>query len=199
MKDLLTHGTESVQNVVLGLSETWLTASVGDGVVSVDGYKTYRRDRAGKAGGGVLIFVPSSIKSVRKRDLEADDIELIWVEVRAAGKCYLVGSVYRPPRSPNEWMDSLHRVLDLALCEEADVILLGDFNCNLLKQDSCAAPLCSMLSELNLSQLIEEATRVTQTLSSLIDHLYTSNPDLFTRSGCCCTGISDHDIIYGLM
>ena len=104
---------------------------------------------------------------MRRKDLEADDIELIWVEVRAAGKCYLAGSVYRPPRFPNEWMDSLHSVLDLALCEKADVILLGDFNYN--KQDSV---LCSMMSELNLSQLIKEATRVTQTTSSLIDHLY---------------------------
>ena len=37
---------------------------------------------------------------------------------------------------------------------------------------------CSMMSELNFSQLIEEATRVTQTSSSLIDLLYTNNLDI---------------------
>ena len=38
--------------------------------------------------------------------------------------------VYRPPRSSNEWMDSMHCILDQALQEKLNVTLLGDFNCN---------------------------------------------------------------------
>lgn len=181
MKDLLTRWTGSGQNVVLGLSKTWLSESVDDGVVSVDGYIIHRRDGVGKAGGGVLIFASDNIKSARRRDLEVAGIELIWVEVRIAGRCLLVGNVYRPPRSSNEWMDSMHCILDRALQEKVDVILLGDFNCNLLKQDSRTGLLCSIMSELNYSQFIEEATRVTQTSSSLIDFCTQT-----TRTYFCC-------------
>ena len=45
MKDLLTHWTDSGQNVVLGLSETWLTASVGVGLLVSTGTK-----RTGRTG-----------------------------------------------------------------------------------------------------------------------------------------------------
>ena len=53
IKDLLTQWTGSGQNVVLGLSETWLSESVNDAVVSFDRYTIHRRDRFGKAGGSV--------------------------------------------------------------------------------------------------------------------------------------------------
>ena len=46
-----------------------------------------------------------------------------------------------------------------------------------------------------LSQLIEEATRVTMTTSTLIDHIFTNTPDKVSDSGVIHTGISDHSLV----
>ena len=46
-----------------------------------------------------------------------------------------------------------------------------------------------------LSQLIDEATRVTMTITSLIDHMVTKTPEKMSDSGVIHTGISDHSLI----
>lgn len=97
LKDLLIGWLGGGHNVALGLSETWLSESVDDAVVGVDGYGVYRRDMVGKAGGGVLVFVSNIIKSVKRMDLEVEGVELIWVEVTVSGRHFLVGDVHRPP------------------------------------------------------------------------------------------------------
>ena len=49
-----------------------------------------------------------------------------------------------------------------------------------------------------LSQLINEPTRVTLTTSSLIDHVVTNTPEKISHSGVVHTGISDHSLIYAI-
>ena len=49
-----------------------------------------------------------------------------------------------------------------------------------------------------LSQLINEPTRVTLTTSSLIDHVVTNTPEKISQSGVVHTGISDHSLIYAI-
>ena len=43
-----------------------------------------------------------------------------------------------------------------------------------------------------LSQSINESTRVTLTTTSLIDHVVTNTPEKISHSGVVHTGISDH-------
>ena len=42
--------------------------------------------------------------------------------------------------------------------------------------------------------MIDEATRVTMTTSSLIDHIVTNTPEKISDSGVIHTGISDHSL-----
>src|SRR5436190_17707581 len=44
------------------MSETWLHPGISDDFVALPGYQLVRRDRLGKAGGGVGIFVTNSLK-----------------------------------------------------------------------------------------------------------------------------------------
>ena len=67
---------------ILGLSESWLNASVTDTALSVDNYCFYRKDRQGRRGGGILVYVPDEIRSWRRNDLEHNSIEAIWLELR---------------------------------------------------------------------------------------------------------------------
>ena len=47
-------------------------------------------------------------------------------------------------------------------------------------------------------QLIKEATRVTMTTSSLIDHIVTNTPEKISDSGVIHTGISDHSSVFAI-
>ena len=49
-----------------------------------------------------------------------------------------------------------------------------------------------------LSQLIDEATRITMTTSSLIDHIVTNTPEKISDSGVIHTGISDHSLVFAI-
>ena len=54
-------------------------------------------------------------------------------------------------------------------------------------------------SNLNLSQLIKEPTRVTSQSSSLIDVILASNTDLVVKGGVEMTHISDHYLVYSIL
>jgi hypothetical protein len=49
-----------------------------------------------------------------------------------------------------------------------------------------------------LSQLIDEATRVTMTASSLIDHMGTNTPEKISDSGVIHTGLSGHSLLFAI-
>ena len=48
-------------------------------------------------GGGVLVNVSEALKSCRRVDLEKDDVETVWIELRFQMKEVLCCNVYRPP------------------------------------------------------------------------------------------------------
>ena len=80
---------------------------------------------------------------------------------------------------------------------DCDFIVLGDFNICLLKSKS---KLCreykSFLNLFNCKQLIKSPTRVTDKTSSLLDHIFTNNPNKINQSGIIKTGFSDHYLTY---
>jgi hypothetical protein len=51
------------------ISETWLNSTVKN--VEIDGYKLIRLDRLHRKGGGVCVYIRSSIKASRLKDLSS--------------------------------------------------------------------------------------------------------------------------------
>ena len=79
--------------------------------------------------------------------------------------------------------DNIHTV------KPADILVLGDFNIDLLKPHSSWD---SAITLLGLTRLVKSPTRVTQTAATLIDHIYTNNPDVITDVSVLDLSISDH-------
>jgi hypothetical protein len=78
-----------------------------------------------------------------------------------------------------------------------------DLNCNLLNINSNqpTKTLKVLLETYQLSQLITEATRITDKSDiscTLIDHYITSMPEKINSTGVIHTGISDHSLISGI-
>ena len=184
--------------VVFGLSETWLDESVMDSEVEIPGFKQFRRDR-NRRGGGVMVYVPEQFRVIRRKELEDNAVEALWIEVRTVNRVVLVCNVYRPPDAPAVWFDDFASMMERAAGERAERIVLGDFNCNMLKRDGIALKLEGATLEYGLVQVMNCPTRVTETSESMIDLMFTSEPEVLRSVGCEEVGLSDHGLIYGIL
>ena len=106
----------------------------------------YRKDRAMGRGGGLLAYVSNTVKCIRRKDLEDDNLEVLWLQVKGHRRWLLIGNVYRAPSSAVTWFDLFESMLDKAVSEGMEMIVLGDFNCNYLEK-SCANTNCANLMQ----------------------------------------------------
>ena len=174
----------SPHSLILGLSETWLSDSITDAEVAVDNYTIFRKDR-GSRGGGVAIYIPQLVRCFRRLDLELDDVEALWVELRTNNELpILVGIAYRPPNAPVNVIDKLCDMHETATQEHKEVVVMGDFNLNMLSAGSCAQTLHLSAIECGLEQMVTQPTRKNYHSETLIDLLYVSHPDKFVEFGC---------------
>ena len=150
-------------------------------------------------GGGVMVYVSEVVKSMRRHDLEEEGMEIVWIQIKMSKRSLLIGNVYRPPDAPAVWMDGLEAMLERVVQEKLDVVLLGDLNCNLLKPDHRAVRLGMVVSEYGFTQMVSGSTRVTQSSKTQIDLLFVTNPNVMKSCGCRELGLSDHNMIYGVL
>ena len=103
---------------VYGICETFLTDSVHDKVVNVQGYQIIWKDRVYCKGGGLILYIKDGITYKCRRDLESQTdktIEIIWLELKLANKSLLIAQVYRPPSFDNiliqNWLEYVENSL----------------------------------------------------------------------------------------
>ena len=126
--DIIT--TEYSCHDILSFIERWLKPNVNDETLKLPGYKIppFRRDRQNKTGGGVIVYVKEHINCNVRPDLQIDNIECLWIEIKFKNKKYLYGTFYIPPDSGSQsWLD-IEQSIDLALNSNHDIIIVGDFN-----------------------------------------------------------------------
>ena len=187
---------------LIAFNETRLDPNITDNMVSLDGYDVIRKDRS-RNGGGVCIYLRSSINYKIRKDLVPPELEAVCVEIiKPHSKPFLVTTVYRPPSSLPEFFDDFEKLIKAIDNENKEVYILGDLNCNMLKTDKDAniptKKIKSLYELYQLTQMIDEATRVTMTTSSLIDHIVTNTPEKISDSGVIHTGISDHSLVFAI-
>lgn len=133
-------GAMPTGQLVLTVSETFLTPAVADTSISVPGYSCYRKDRAlslqtNHTGGGLLCFVPSGLKVIRRLDLKFEfmGLEVMVLEAKVKRKqSLLIVTIYRPPKTNVALTDLLlERLGELVLHWKRDITIAGDFNVDL--------------------------------------------------------------------
>ena len=181
---------------VFGVSESRLNADIDDSLIHINNYTTVRKDAESNIGHtGLVVYIHDSIRHLirRRSDFETDSVEAIWLEFcqKKTASAYIC-SLYRNPACTSEWMNDFMTMMD-KIPENADVILLGDFNFDLFnKQDSWL----TVTSMLGLSQLITTSTRVTSKTQTLIDHIYTNNVVKVINPSIVQSSLSDHYAIF---
>ena len=176
---------------ILAINETKLDFSVDDDQVYLTEFDIIRKDQLhnGRSGGGVCIYLRSSLNFRIREDLLNDNLECIVVEIsNTRSKPFLVGTWYRPPSSPSDLFSDFETLLDKIDSESSEFHLLGDLNCNMLsllpERNTCSSELMNILDIFDFHQLITEpiATRITLDSQTLIDLCITNSPDKITCS-----------------
>ena len=141
------------------------------------------------------MYVRNGINAKRRLYLITNNISCIWLEITVGkSKQFLIGNMYRPPNAKVESIDRFENVIDIMSREGKEMILLGDFSINLL---NIHKEWDNFVTCLGLSQLVCDPTRVTNTSSTLIDHIYTNFDEKIAHVHVCKTSISDHFTFFG--
>ena len=196
---------------VLGITESKLDSSVNDQEVCISGYNLIRNDR-NRNGGGVACYIRNDL-CFNRRNVFSDSLEHVFFDILIPKtKPISIGIFYRPPNA-NNFFETFLIDLKKVNFNKNEVYILGDFNVNLLQnnkfvlkenrsvdfRNSCS-PLLSkykeMCQQFSLKELIKDATRITSTTSSLLDHILTNCDKKVSQKGVIDVGISDHQLIF---
>lgn len=127
----------------IAISETWLRSGVNTNKsMTIPGFKVLRSDRRTSIGdrnkgGGVALFVKQNIKTkilMKSADNEnnIENVEYIFVECLLNGRLFAIAVVYRTNSCGSVCTTNLfHLLIDLS-SKYTDVIVVGDFNINIL-------------------------------------------------------------------
>ena len=187
---------------VFTISETWLDHTVTNLEVEIPGYDIYRIIRQSKRGGGVCTYVRKSFKTEilnQISGISATGLDQLWVKIQVRNTwSFLVCTTYRPPGTPTTSFDiDLGASLISACLLNKPIYILGDMNCNLLQPDLLdSQALTNFIRAYNLTQIVTQPTRTTDSTETLIDVILVSNAKQIIEAKVLSSSISDHDLAY---
>lgn len=180
---------------VICVTETWYNNDISCDFYKIKGYNLFCNNRVNKKGGGVAIYVKSSIKAKIVSKSDKSEVEFINVEIYDSISKILVSCVYNPNRIFS--IEPFFSDLNNHLIEYDFYIACGDFNINILNPDQrCEAFLdniCSTgLSVVNSTMPTRFSPNSNPSLLDLFISSDTKKVLLFDQ----ISFISDHDLIF---
>ena len=192
---------------VITMSESWLKQHLHSGLISIEGYETFRQDRGSKfrlkkRGGGLLTYVnmkhSSHCEPLLDLGVSDENIEAQWTLIhRPHCKNVMVCNAYRPP---NGNLDKAVKYLSDCLSQlnlsKLNLFIMGDLNINYKNKTSGNyKKLHFLIQSHGLSQYISTTTRNTDKSKSHID-LAITNSKYISNSGTLDHYVSDHQPIF---
>lgn len=199
LTNLLAH--LNMQFSAIGITETWLQDSTH--LVDINGYEFIHKHRSSRPGGGVGLYLSNDLDYTTRVDVNIDEVaESLFVEInRSQGKNVIVGVIYRPPnQNINEFINKYNELVTYVSKQNKLCYIMGDFNLDLMKfQDHLATSefLEGMYSNM-FYPLITRPTRITTHTATLIDNIFTNDPNNHLN-GLLLNDISDHLPIFAIL
>ena len=171
---------------ILAINETKLDQFDSDSFINISVYTCIRKNR-NKDGGGVCIYIRDTIDFKRKLSFEQGDLEMISIKVSKPNTSpFLLTTWYRPPKSSHELFHQFETFLKKADSEYNEYYVLGDVHYDLMAAnlEAHTLKLIDILDIYQLTQLIDEPTRVTENSKTLIDHVITNSTKIYFIMEC---------------
>jgi len=114
---------------IIGIMETWWDSSY-EWSIGTGGHRLFRKDRQGRRGGGVALYVKDQLECMELcLGLDEEPKEGLWLEIkcRAEKGDITVGVCYRPPDQDERADEALCRQIGEDSHSKA-LVLMGNFN-----------------------------------------------------------------------
>ena len=174
------------------LNETWLGPGE-ETMFQIDGYTSFSLPR-NRHGGGLIIFCQINLQAhvIETLSFITDSFEALFLDVKINTTQFTIGTVYRPPSlNVNSFITEFKDTI-LTKLHPGQVIICGDININVNDQlNRQVMNFTAEMANFGFENLITEFTRVTTHSRSIIDHIWTSYPNV-DESFVLELAISDH-------
>ena len=197
---------------ILAITETKLDDSVNSSMYQIKGFHSPLTKHRNRHGGGVAVYVHTSLPVQHLKALELSEHEWLWAKIKLPALTLIICCTYLPPNLSAQQQQSFIDDFSESVCEAqkhspAAILTLGDFNTGNIYLDhhhhnhngtsSFDHTLKDAADALDLKQLIIEPTRISQSSSNLRDLIFTSNDNIISNSGTLSSfGQLDHFPIY---
>ena len=191
----------------IGLSETWLNEN-NCTLYNMDGYNKVDKYRINRTGGGVSLYIRNDIQFIERPDLSEfnENIESLSIEISKDVALFernvVILLVYRPPNTDISVFNVIvNNTLNKIKYENKICYILGDFNINLLNQDTHlgTSDFLDTLYTNAMFPLITRPTRIQRNSATLIDNIFSNSLETRrTYNGLLVTDISDHYPIFSI-
>ena len=179
----------SDHDIVL-VSETHLDNSIVNNDIILKGFQDPLRKDRNRQGGGVAINVKSNVYCQVKTEFNTDDLEILWAEVHTGNSKAMVGVIYRPPQTEISFYQKFEHNIQSVLDLNIPVFLAGDFNIDML--GNRCNQFKTLLTRLNLVNIVQEPTRITDSSATCIDLFVTNRPNFIADVNILSNFCSDH-------
>ena len=97
---------------MIGVTESWATPDISDAELGMTRFVMFRKDRLGRRGGGVNLYIKESIQPYEiKFEKEAECEEAVWCNIVTGNSTLTVGLVYRSPNISVEENEQVHNAI----------------------------------------------------------------------------------------
>ena len=187
---------ELSDNDIIGISETHLDDTISNEAIQMAGFHSPVRKDRNRHGGGVALYISNKLAYQVRDDLFSNDLEIVWSEIHTNCKKFLVGVLYRPPSSLVQYWEFFISNVEKAMECDLPIFLLGDFNTNILSEQSLNFKL--MLQRLNLQNYINDPTNFSNfpvNSGTCIDLILTNNTNMVMDTFILPPFCSSHSVI----
>ena len=122
---------DEIKPHIIGITDSWANNDITYVELGLEGYVMFRKDRMGRRGGGVLLYIKETTPAYEVQlHEEAYCNEAIWCQLVTGHTTVTIGVVYRCPNITKENNEKIHNAISEV--SKGDCIIIGDFNHGIL-------------------------------------------------------------------
>ena len=164
---------DDIKPHIIGITESWANNDITNAELGLEGYVMFRKDRIGRRGGGVLLYIKDTIPAYEVQlQEEADCNDAIWCNLVTGHTTVIIGVAYRCPNITKQNNEKIHNAINEV--SKGDCIIMGDFNHGNIKWDTLQSTgvedstLLCLIQDNFLTQHVLEPTRAARVLDIVL-------------------------------